>query len=48
MPEETEDLTIRKLPFAEAYRMVKEYQITDSISVAAIQKVQLMVLEGEL
>ncbi|UYQ94389.1 NUDIX hydrolase [Chitinophaga horti] len=47
-PEDTEDITVRKLPFEEAYQMVKEYKITDSISVAAIQKIRLMMLEGEL
>lgn len=48
MPEDTEELVVKKLPFEEAYRMVKEYQITDSVSVAAIQKIRLMMLEGEL
>ncbi len=41
-PEETEKLTIRKLPFNEAYRMVIEGEITDSISVAAILKVKIL------
>ncbi len=41
-PEETEELTIRKLPFNEAYRMVIEGEITDSISVAAILKVKVL------
>lgn len=47
-PEETEQLFVKKIPFAEAYRMVKAHEITDSVSVAAIQKIQLMLLEGEL
>lgn len=47
-PEETEQLFIRKIPFEQAYRMVKEHEITDSLSVAAIQKIKLMMLEGEL
>lgn len=34
--EETEDITVKKLPFQEALTMVMDGQITDSISVAAI------------
>ena len=41
-PEETEQLTIRKLPFAEAYEMVINGEITDSMSVAAILKVKAL------
>ena len=47
-PEETEQLVTKKVSFEEAYQMVKRYEITDSLSVAAIQKVKLMMLEGEL
>jgi ADP-ribose pyrophosphatase len=47
-PEDTEQLTIRKLPFEEACRMVADGVITDSISVAAILKVKLMLLDGSL
>lgn len=47
-PEETEQLHIRKVPFEEAYQMVKRHEITDSLSIAAIQKIRLMQLEGEL
>ncbi|MVT08249.1 NUDIX domain-containing protein [Chitinophaga tropicalis] len=47
-PEETEQLVTKKVPFEEAYQMVKRHEITDSLSVAAIQKVKLMMLEGEL
>jgi 8-oxo-dGTP pyrophosphatase MutT (NUDIX family) len=47
-PEETEQLQVKKIPFEEAYAMVEEGKITDSISVAAIQKVKLMLLEGRL
>lgn len=42
MPEETEQLVVKKLPFEEAWRMVETGQITDAMSVAAIQKVKLM------
>jgi 8-oxo-dGTP pyrophosphatase MutT (NUDIX family) len=48
MPEETEKLTVKKLSFEEAYRMVEKGLITDSMSVAAIQKVKLMLLDGRL
>lgn len=47
-PEETEQLVIRKLPFAEALEMVEKGQITDSMSVAAIYKVQLLLAQGKL
>jgi 8-oxo-dGTP pyrophosphatase MutT (NUDIX family) len=47
-PEETEQLQIVKIPFSEAYRMVEENKITDSLSVAAILKVQLMIKDGRL
>lgn len=42
-PEETEELSIKKIPFSEAYQMVENGMITDSMSVAAILKVKLMV-----
>jgi 8-oxo-dGTP pyrophosphatase MutT (NUDIX family) len=48
MPEETEQLTVRKLPFEEAYRMVEKGLITDSMSIAAILKVKLMLLNDSL
>ena len=37
-PEETEDLQIKKMPFAQAVQWVMDGKITDSISVAAILK----------
>ncbi|QRK07357.1 NUDIX hydrolase [Archangium violaceum] len=46
-PEETEELKVRRLPFSEAFAMVERGEITDSISVAAILKVQLMILSGK-
>lgn len=48
MPEETEELVLRKLPFEEAYQMVLNAEITDSISVAAILKAKIMMQNGEL
>ncbi len=47
-PEETEDLRVRKLPFSEVFRMVEQGQITDSMTVAAVQKLQLMLLDGRI
>ena len=48
MPEETEQLIVKKLKFEEAYHMVNIGLITDSVSVAAILKVKLMFLHGKL
>lgn len=47
-PEETEQLVIRKLPFEEAWQMVEKGAITDSMSVAAIIKIKLMLVQGVL
>ena len=47
-PEETENLMIKKIPFAEAFEMVQRGEITDSMSVAAIYKVQYMLATGTL
>jgi ADP-ribose pyrophosphatase len=47
-PEETEQLIVRKMPFGKAYEMVCNGEITDSITVAAILRVQLMLAEGKL
>jgi 8-oxo-dGTP pyrophosphatase MutT (NUDIX family) len=47
-PEETEQLTVKKIPLAEAFQMVETGLITDSISVAAILKIKLLLLEGKL
>ena len=47
-PEETEQLVIRKLPFNEAYDMVMNGLITDSMSVAGIMKVKLWLLQGRI
>jgi 8-oxo-dGTP pyrophosphatase MutT (NUDIX family) len=47
-PEETEQLIIKKVPFAEIYRMVCDGEITDSMTVAAVFKVQLLLTENRL
>jgi hypothetical protein len=41
-PEDTEQLQLKKLPFAEAFEMVMNGTITDSMSVAAIMKLKLI------
>jgi 8-oxo-dGTP pyrophosphatase MutT (NUDIX family) len=48
MPEETEQLVVRRVHFDEAYQMVERGEITDSMSVAGILKVKLMLLQGKL
>lgn len=48
MPEETEELVLKKLPFEEAYQMVLNAEITDSITVAAILKAKIMMQNGQL
>ncbi|MCX2433110.1 MULTISPECIES: NUDIX domain-containing protein [unclassified Pedobacter] len=48
MPEETEQLVVKKIAFEEACQMVLNGTITDSMSVAAIMKVKLMILNGEI
>lgn len=47
-PEETEQLTVRKMPFAAAVAMVENGTITDSVAVTALLKVQLLLLQGRL
>lgn len=47
-PEETEVLQIKKLPFEEVYQMVLREEITDAMSVAAILKVKLLLLNQTL
>ena len=47
-PEETEQLVVRKIPFDEMVKMVEEGIITDSMTVAAVYKVQLLLLQGKL
>lgn len=47
-PEETEQLVVKKLPFADVYQMVMDGKITDAMTVAAVMKVKLMMTEGKL
>ncbi len=47
-PEETEDLKLKKVSLQEAFAMIDDGRITDSISVIALQKIQLLMLQGKL
>jgi ADP-ribose pyrophosphatase len=47
-PEETEQLVVKQLPFEEVYRLVTAGHITDSMSVAAVLKIKLLLAEGQL
>ena len=48
MPEETEQLAIKKLSFEEVYRMILEGKIKDALTVAAILQTKAMLLEKRL
>jgi len=45
-PEDTEDLKLRKLPFAELVEMVHRGEIQDAMSLGAIMKLDWMMKEG--
>lgn len=47
MPEPTEDLTVRRVPLEEAFRMVAAGEIRDSMSVIALQAVELAILRAQ-
>jgi 8-oxo-dGTP pyrophosphatase MutT (NUDIX family) len=47
-PEETEELQIWKLPFEQAYQMVISGEITDSMSIAAILKLKILIIEDKI
>ncbi|MCA6363719.1 MAG: NUDIX hydrolase [Bacteroidetes bacterium] len=47
-PEDTEDLRVLKIPFEEAYKLVCNGTLTDSLTVAGILKVKLMMVEGKV
>lgn len=47
-PDHDEELEQRKLPFAELYDMVVRGEVRDSLTVAAVLKVKLMMLEKTL
>jgi len=47
-PEETEQLEVIKMPFENVYQMIEQGKITDAMTVAAIFKIKLMILEGKI
>ncbi len=47
-PEETEELIVHKLPFDEVYQMVCNGEITDSMTVATVLKVRILLIENRL
>jgi len=47
MPEPTEDITVRRIALEEAFRMVAAGEIRDSMSVIALQAIELAILKGQ-
>jgi 8-oxo-dGTP pyrophosphatase MutT (NUDIX family) len=47
-PDDTEQLALRRVPFAEAVRMAMAGEITDAMAVAGLLKAQLLLDRGEL
>jgi 8-oxo-dGTP pyrophosphatase MutT (NUDIX family) len=47
-PEETEQLLVKKIPFEELYQMLERKEILDSLTIAAVLKVKLMILDGRI
>lgn len=47
-PEETEQLVLKKLSLNEVFIMVDNGVITDTLSILALQKLQLLLLKGEV
>jgi len=47
-PEDTEQLIVKKAPFEDVYRMVCAGEIKDAVTVAAVLKVKLLLLENSL
>ena len=47
-PEETEELQVKKIAFEEVYKMVLNGEINDSLSMLAVMKTKLLMIEGKL
>lgn len=47
-PEDTEELQVKRVPLTEAFRMARDGEITDAVAVAALLKLELMVLRREV
>jgi 8-oxo-dGTP pyrophosphatase MutT (NUDIX family) len=48
MPEETEKLVVKKIPFEEVYTMVRENKIKDALTVAAILHTKILILDNKV
>ncbi|MEP6684937.1 MAG: NUDIX hydrolase, partial [Parafilimonas sp.] len=48
MPEETEQLVIKKLPFEEVFNMVMKGKIKDALSITAILHTKILLSESNL
>jgi len=47
-PEETEQLMVKKLPLKEVFAMANDGRIKDALSLLPLQKLELMLLKGEI
>jgi 8-oxo-dGTP pyrophosphatase MutT (NUDIX family) len=47
-PEETEQLMVKKLPLKEVFAMADDGRIKDALSLLPLQKLELMLLKGEI
>jgi len=47
-PDATEGLVVKRVPLAEAFRMVEAGEIRDALSILSLQAVRLLQLEGRL
>jgi len=47
-PEETEQLTIKKIPFSELFEMTMRGEIRDALSVASVLKTKLLIEDGKI
>ena len=47
-PEETEELQVKKIHFNDLYELVCKGEITDSLTVSAVLKTKLLILEGKI
>lgn len=46
-PEDTEELTVKKLALQQVFTMVNNGQITDAVSIAALQRIELMMHKNQ-
>lgn len=46
-PEETELLQIKKIKIEETFKMIENNEITDAVSVAALQRLELLILKNK-